>query len=310
MEYPDTPIKVDGVYMAKSGYNYTNVLFYEEKFFNPHYILDRKKWMLNNWYMSVYYAVFYIVAVHVGQHLMKTRQKFDLRQGLVAWSFVLAGFSIMGTIRVWPEFIYAFKTYGFQYTVCDDSYIDGVNGCWSLLFIISKVPELVDTVFIVLRKQPLIFLHWYHHATVLIYCWYSGKDFASTGRWFVLMNYTVHAAMYTYYGFKALRFKIPKWINIIITSAQLSQMFFGIGINITAFLAKKRGDKCHITDENIMWSFIMYFSYFLLFFKFFYTAYIAKSKSSVSDVNYSHANGTMNGVNGLKKNGIPIKKIN
>jgi hypothetical protein len=40
------------------------------------------------------------------------------------------------------------------------------------IFCISKVPELIDTLFIVLRKQKLIFLHWFHHATVLIYSWY------------------------------------------------------------------------------------------------------------------------------------------
>ena len=37
---------------------------------------------------------------------------------------------------------------------------------------LSKVPETIDTLFIVLRRQPLIFLHWYHHASVLVYCFY------------------------------------------------------------------------------------------------------------------------------------------
>lgn len=36
-----------------------------------------------------------------------------------------------------------------------------------------QVPELVDTLFIVLRKKPLIFLHWYHHITVLLFCWHA-----------------------------------------------------------------------------------------------------------------------------------------
>ena len=74
-----------------------------------------------------------------------------------------------------------------------------------IVYLISKVPELGDTIFIVLRKQRLIFLHWYHHVTVLIYCWYSFSQYTAPARWFVVMNFIVHSIMYTYYAFKALR---------------------------------------------------------------------------------------------------------
>ena len=37
-------------------------------------------------------------------------------------------------------------------------------------FTVSKVFELWDTFFIVVRKRPLILLHWYHHVTVLCVC--------------------------------------------------------------------------------------------------------------------------------------------
>jgi elongation of very long chain fatty acids protein 6 len=315
-EYADEPVMIDGFYRSRAGFNYTYLFFYEKKYFNDRYVESKKHWMRNSWYLSMVYAFIYIVAVFGGQRLMKSRAKFDLRRALIAWNFVLAIFSFIGTIRILPEFSYTLINKGFEHSVCNNDYTHGVSGCWAWLFILSKVPELIDTLFIILRKQELIFLHWYHHATVLVYCWYSGKDFTASGRWFVFMNYTVHACMYTYYGFRALRFKIPRWVNVAITSGQISQMIIGIGVNLVAYFKKSRGEACSVTDENIMWSFVMYFSYFLLFFHFFYNAYIAKSNRKLIQLSngsngkqhltngHAHSNGINgNGTNGLTTNG-------
>jgi hypothetical protein len=38
--------------------------------------------------------------------------------------------------------------------------LSGAGGFWTLAFVLSKLPELGDTAWIVLRKRPLIFLHW------------------------------------------------------------------------------------------------------------------------------------------------------
>lgn len=310
----------EDVYMSKTGLNYTHLFFYEKKFFNDEYVETKRVWMNDNWWMSIVYSVIYIITIFTGQRIMKSRPKFELRRALIAWNFVLAFFSIMGAVRIWPEFIRTVSTHGVEYSICSKDYAHGVNGCWAWLFILSKVPELFDTVFIVLRKQQLIFLHWYHHATVLIYCWYSTSDFSASGRWFVLMNYTIHACMYTYYAFRALRFSIPKWVNIAITSGQISQMVFGIYVNCVVYFKKARGEPCGVSDDNIRWSFFMYFTYFLLFFKFFYGAYIApkpskvhaKTNGAVTNGHHAHSNGNghFNNLTDKNHNNIHAKNQN
>lgn len=137
-----------------------------------------------------------------------------------------------------------------------------------------------------------------------MYCWYSCKDFSASGRWFIVMNYTVHAFMYSYYAFRALRFNIPKFISIAITTGQISQMIFGIYVNCIVYQVKKRGEPCKTSDENVIVSFVMYGTYFLLFFKFFYSAYIKKPIKKVTNgiTNKKELNGgTSHASNGTHK---------
>lgn len=44
---------------------------------------------------------------------------------------------------------------------CCHMALQGVCAFWGWLFTLSKMVELGDTIFIVVRKQELIFLHWY-----------------------------------------------------------------------------------------------------------------------------------------------------
>jgi elongation of very long chain fatty acids protein 6 len=264
-----------GIYMSRAGINHTFLFFYEKKFFDGNYVVPQKQWMASNWYFSVIYACIYVVAVFSGQAYMKNREKMDLRRSLVAWNLVLSLFSLFGAVRCFPEFVTLLAMRGVNYSICDGEVSHGVSGHWGGLFTLSKVPELIDTYFIVARKQKLIFLHWYHHTTVLMFTWYSAGEFTPSGRWFVLMNFSVHAVMYGYYAFKAMRFNIPKWVNVTITSMQLSQMAIGIYVNVMAFVIKQRGEHCLVTYDNLKWAFLMYLSYFCLFFHFFYKTYLS-----------------------------------
>ena len=260
--------------------SYTHIFGFEKVFESHEYVNQINEWMRKNWKISITMALVYLVLVFLGQVYMRSRPKYELRIPLVIWNLFLAGFSILGTIRVWPDLLYSLSKDGFLHSVCDNSYAYGITGFWAYMFILSKVPELIDTMFIVLRKQELIFLHWYHHATVLVYCWYSYKDLTASGRWFMSMNYSIHALMYSYYACKAMRIRVPIFISQIITTGQLLQMVIGCYLNYVAWQTKLNSPhvKCEISEDNIKYSFIMYFSYFILFFNFFYNAYIVRPK--------------------------------
>merc|ERR1719244_765224 len=199
-----------------------------------------------------------------------------MRGALILWNATLGVFSIMGALRTWPEFLHVLSEHGIHHSLCIPSFIekDRVAGYWTFMFVLSKVPELGDTVFIVLRKQKLIFLHWYHHLTVLIYVFYSFKEFAAPARWFMVMNFLCHSAMYSYYALKALRFRVPKGIAMVITSMQLLQMFVGCFLTYLVFQIKSSGKACNVSDTQLQMSLIMYISYAVLFARFFYGAYI------------------------------------
>ncbi|KAF6017453.1 ELOVL6 [Bugula neritina] len=229
----------------------------------------------NHYMLSVWSSLVYVVVIFGGQWIMQRKEKYGLSSALTLWSGMLALFSVIGTVRMWPEIIHVLRYEGLYHSSCVASYMEHpATQFWTGLFTLSKIIELGDTVFIVLRKQPLIFLHWYHHITVLLYTWYSFTEKSSHGRWFICMNFAVHAVMYSYYTLRAMKIRVPNQIRMLITMLQLIQMVIGCLVNFYVYSVKKQGRYCDISMRNIGYSFVMYLSYFVLFAKFFYDSYI------------------------------------
>jgi len=275
--------------------NYSYIFNFEQDFEHT----EVKTWMEEYWRAVCMYASgLYMLVIFGGQAYMQNRPKLELRGLLTVWNTALALFSIMGTARTLPEFIHTYSTQGFYHTLCIPSFIerDRVSGFWTWMFVLSKVPELGDTIFIVLRKQQLIFLHWYHHVTVLLYAWYSYTEYTAPARWFIVMNYCVHSLMYTYYAFKALRFSVPKCVAMCITSLQLLQMVVGCTVNFIAYQYKQNGTECGASDNNLKLSLIMYTSYFVLFARFFYNAYVYRCQTKGTKI----SSNTMDSQNNLR----------
>lgn len=130
---------------------------------------------------------------------------------VAAWNLGLSLFSFWGLYWTAPH-LYSFLVapeHGFRATVCYSAQWYGHGHCGKAMafFIYSKLFELFDTLWLILKKRPVIFLHSYHHITVLLYCWHSYASRISSGLWFGTMNYFVHSLMckYTHRFPKSLR---------------------------------------------------------------------------------------------------------
>lgn len=235
--------------------------------------------------LPVLIVVAYMAFCFFGSKVMEKRERFNLRYPLAYWNLLLCVFSTCGMVRTVPHILHLLSSKSFEYTVCtaaDIQYGNGGSGLWVGLFIYSKIPELCDTIFIVLRKRQLIFLHWYHHVTVLLYCWHAYMTESSAGLYFVSMNYTVHAVMYGYYFLMALRIP-PPVPPVLITILQILQMLVGTAICYASYRFYASGVSCGVTYENLVAGALMYASYLFLFMEFAVKRFILKDKSAKAE---------------------------
>lgn len=269
-------------------YKFLEPLYFEvEKCFNSVSILD---WTTDNSWIPIAAVTIYGIAIFWGQHAMKKREPFNYRISMALWNLFLSMYSFISMARVIPHILHNLSVGEPRDLLCispEKTYGHGSTGMWVTLFMLSKFVELFDTLFIVIHKKPLIFLHYYHHITVLLYSWYAYITRTPSSIIFMAVNCSVHAMMYGYYFLMTIKMK-PKWMNpVFITLAQLVQMVVGVIVTImsTYYLATASEENpCDLDRKSLLPCFAMYGTYFLLFLKFFVNRYYKARSRLASSV--------------------------
>ena len=258
-------------------FNMSNILTSHYEYNFQHY--QAVKFVNDNYSIPLLSIFLYGIFCYFVPNIMNSYNAFDLKYHLSIWNGFLAIFSLIGTIKTLPFLFLDTLSCSYENSICTDpvyTWADSTTGFWVMLFIFSKIPELFDTVFIVLRKRKLIFLHWYHHITVLIYCWDAYAKLVGTGLYFVSMNYFVHTIMYSYYCAKSLEICPKNFPNYIITILQTIQMLVGTILCLSSWYYMYSREKCHNDINNLIYCSIMYSSYLYLFYSFGIKRFIKK----------------------------------
>jgi len=248
---------------------------------------DAKSFYMEHNAVFMVCAVLYYPTIFGIRYIMKDREAFDLggakTKCMINWIFwwevALAIFSILGMIHVVPLALSNMNAHSdVSASICDNDVHSQPASVWLFYFMISKVFEFGDTIFVVLRKKPLILLQHYHHLATMLYCWWGCLhvyQYNNTNVYFAAMNFTVHSIMYTWYAATRTGWRSPKILMMFVTLIQLVQMIFGLWIVLVALSDRPGCGIWNVKDPvGSKCCLFMYFSYLVLFAKLFFENYI------------------------------------
>ena len=204
----------------------------------------------------LYFPTIYAIKVYMAKQPYEVQRDVSLilKFPNALWDLGLSIFSTLGAYHT----ITQYYVHGFSCGYVVDTY-------WIDLFCISKVFELLDTVFIVTRSRPLVVLQYYHHFATLLLCWMANKVYPPELFGFALMNYSVHSVMYMYNFFMGIGYTKVRNYGVFITFFQTLQMVVAVYILLTNKM-RFCVEYPHIDVKMLYWyTFSMYSSYIILF---------------------------------------------
>uniref|UniRef100_A0A3Q1JD50 Elongation of very long chain fatty acids protein n=1 Tax=Anabas testudineus TaxID=64144 RepID=A0A3Q1JD50_ANATE len=209
----------------------------------------------------------YLIIMWAGPKIMANRQPVNLKPILIPYNFAMVCLSAYMFYEFTASFWLARYSLLCQPVDYSVSPLAMRMACVCWWFYFSKVIDLIDTIFFILKKKnsQLTFIHTDHHATMIFTGW-AGVKYVAGGQSFLtgLINSLVHVGMYLY-------------LRRHLTSLQLLQ-FFTVTLHTTYNLCAG-GDIPDSVDVVIL---VYSVNVIALFSRFYYHSYVAKKNAKAT----------------------------
>ncbi|KAK7058961.1 Fatty acyl-CoA elongase/Polyunsaturated fatty acid specific elongation enzyme [Paramarasmius palmivorus] len=240
---------------------------------------------------------------------MKNHPPQKLNTLFQAHNVILSSGSLLLLVLMLEEIVPIIWKHGLFYGICADGAWTSRMEFYYMINYYFKYLELLDTVFLALKKKPLAFLHVFHHSATALLC-YSQLNGKTSISWTVItLNLTVHVLMYYYYYATAGGAKI--WWKKYLTLMQIIQfvidlflVYFGTYQHFAYAYRRDTlptvGD-CAGAESSALFGCGLLTSYLFLFINFYFQTYKkpsgrgSKANGKVNGAANGTANGSTNG---------------
>ncbi|KAJ6590413.1 ELO family [Mycena vulgaris] len=217
----------------------------------------------------------YLAVIFGTQAVMRHRTPLKLTRVIQVHNFFLSAVSLVLLVLILDEILPLLRRVGILGGMCGpESWTESLELYYKINYALKYV-ELLDTLFLTLKKKPLRFLHVYHHSSTIFLCYVQLKS-KSTLSWVAIApNLFVHVLMYYYYFLAAAGYK-PSWKEHL-TRLQIGQ-FVVVGLTSIWALAISHftpdREECLTPPVAVAVGSFVITSYFLLFVHFYFMTYI------------------------------------
>ncbi|KAE8373382.1 GNS1/SUR4 family-domain-containing protein [Aspergillus bertholletiae] len=234
---------------------------------------------------SIFVAVYYTI-IFGGREMMRNRAPLQLRLMFLIHNFYLTAISAILLALYIEELVPTVVCKGIFYAIChrDGGWTDRLVVLYYLTYL-TKYLELLDTIFLFLKKKPLTFLHSYHHGATAVLC-YTQLIGNTAVSWVpITLNLLVHVVMYWYYFQSARGIRI--WWKEWVTRLQIIQFVIDLGFvyfasytyfTSTYFPWIPNAGHCAGEEFAALSGIIVISSYLVLFILFYFATYSKDGK--------------------------------